>query len=73
MLRIKRSQVSRLLDELGLDALAKRIDGDLVPASRPLPGVSIDYEEHLTKNRRTVRNVVGVLPARGRQGRARPW
>jgi Zn-dependent M28 family amino/carboxypeptidase len=69
VLRIKRSQVSRLIDELGLDALAKRIDGDLMPRSRALPGVTLDYEEHLAKNRRTVRNVVGVLPGRDARGR----
>ena len=33
-----------------------------MPRSRDLPDGKVDYVEHLAKNRRTVRNVVGVLP-----------
>jgi Zn-dependent M28 family amino/carboxypeptidase len=49
------------LDAWGLEALAREIDKDLRPRSRPLPGAAISYVEHLTTNRRPVRNVVGVL------------
>jgi Zn-dependent M28 family amino/carboxypeptidase len=35
---------------------------DLVPRSAALAGATVDYVESLSKNRRTVRNVVGILP-----------
>lgn len=62
VVRIRRDQIKSLLDKWQLEDLARAIDGDLVPRSRPLPGVTLDYVEHLTHNRRTVRNVVGILP-----------
>jgi Zn-dependent M28 family amino/carboxypeptidase len=51
-----------LLDAWGLETVARQIDMDLKPRSRPLPGATVSYVEHLANNRRTVRNVVGVLP-----------
>jgi Zn-dependent M28 family amino/carboxypeptidase len=42
--------------------VARQIDKDLQPRSRPLPDASATYVEHLANNRRTVRNIVGVLP-----------
>ena len=50
-----------LLDAWQLDATARQIDGDLMP-DRALPDAKVDYVEHIAKNRRTVRNVIGVLP-----------
>jgi Zn-dependent M28 family amino/carboxypeptidase len=51
-----------LLKAWGLDRVAAEIDRDLSPRSRPLKGATVDYSEHLSRNRRTVRNVVGILP-----------
>jgi hypothetical protein len=62
VLRVRREQMKPFLDTWGLDALARQIDKDLQPKSRPLPGATVSYVEHLAKNRRPVRNVVGVLP-----------
>jgi hypothetical protein len=62
VLRLRRDEMRPLLNAWSLDALARLIDQDLSPRSQPLEGATIDYEEHLAKNRRTVRNVVGVLP-----------
>jgi hypothetical protein len=62
VLRVRRDEIKSLVDAWGLDALAKEIDKDLRPRSRPLPGVTVSYIEHLARNRRPVRNVVGVLP-----------
>jgi hypothetical protein len=62
VLRIRRDEAKPLLDAWQLDAVAQQIDADLVPRSRDLPDGKIEYVEHLAKNRRTVRNVVGVLP-----------
>ena len=71
VLRVRRDEMQPLLDGWQLDPVAKEIDGDLVPRSRELPGAKIEYVEHIAKNRRTVRNVVGVLPgseeARGKE------
>ncbi len=61
VLRIARSEIQPLIDAWGLDDLAKAIDGDLVQRSRPLAGTVVDYTEHLSKNRRTVKNVIGIL------------
>jgi len=61
VLRVRRKEAQSLLDAFDLDFRAKRIDTDLVPRSRPLMGARVSYTEHLSKNRRTVRNVVGVL------------
>jgi hypothetical protein len=62
VLRVRRQEAQPLLDSFRLDAAARSIDADLVPRSTPLKGASLRYVEHLAKNRRTVRNVVGVLP-----------
>jgi hypothetical protein len=62
ILRVKRSEVLPLIRAWRLDDLAAAIDRDLRPRSRPLPDAEVDYTEHLARNRRTVRNVVGVLP-----------
>jgi Zn-dependent M28 family amino/carboxypeptidase len=51
-----------MLDAWGLEARARTIDKDLIPRSTALNGATLDYEEHLAKNRRTVRNVIGILP-----------
>jgi hypothetical protein len=61
VLRIRRDEMKPFLDAWNLDALARLIDKDLEPRSAPLRGATIDYVEHLSKNRRTVNNVVGVL------------
>jgi hypothetical protein len=61
VLRVSRSAVAPLLRTWQLDRLAAAIEQDLVPRSRALPGVDVDYTESLARDRRTVRNVVGVL------------
>jgi hypothetical protein len=62
VLRIRRDEMQPLIDAWGLDAVASAIDKDLTPRSMPLAGATIDYVEHLAKNRRIVRNVVGIVP-----------
>jgi hypothetical protein len=62
VLRIRRDEMRPLINAWGLDGVARLIDKDLVPRSQPLDGATVNYEEHLAKNRRTVRNVVAVLP-----------
>jgi hypothetical protein len=62
VLRLSRAEMKPLLDAWGLDGLARGIDRDLVPRSAALPGATINYVEHLAKNRRTVRNVIAVVP-----------
>jgi hypothetical protein len=62
VLRVRRDDVAPLLEELDLDGLAAMIERDLVPRSRPLPGVTIAYTQEIDTNVRTVRNVVGMLP-----------
>lgn len=62
VLRVRRDDAASLIELWGLTDLARRIDGDLVPRSRRLPNAALTYTESLTKNRRTVRNVIGVLP-----------
>jgi hypothetical protein len=61
VLRLRRTEMQPLIDAWKLDAAAKLIDDDLVPRSQPLSGVEVNYTEHLTKNRRMVSNVIGVL------------
>ena len=61
VLRVRRDSLAAFIDGWQLDAAARLIDKDLVPRSRALPGVTVDYREHLARNRRTVRNIVGVL------------
>ena len=62
VLRIRRKEAQPLLDQFGLDNTARLIDADLVPRSSVLNGATLRYQERLSKNVRTVRNVVGVLP-----------
>jgi Zn-dependent M28 family amino/carboxypeptidase len=62
VLRVRRNEVQALLDEWGLDALARQIDRDLRPRSHLIKDARVDYTEYLAHNRRTVRNVVGVMP-----------
>jgi hypothetical protein len=62
VLRIRRTEALPLIAAWQLDAIARQIDGDLIPRSRDLPDGRVDYIEHLAKNRRTVRNVIGVMP-----------
>jgi hypothetical protein len=62
VLRVRRKEAQALVDAFRLDERARRIDNDLTPRSGPLMGARISYAEDLSKNRRTVRNVVGVLP-----------
>jgi hypothetical protein len=62
VLRVRRREIQPLVDQFLLDALARQIDIDLAPRSTVLNGATMTYTERLTKNRRIVRNVVGVLP-----------
>ncbi len=62
VLRVRRAELQPLIAAWSLDAAARMIDNDLVPRSRELEGAAVDYVEHLALNRRTVRNVVAVLP-----------
>jgi hypothetical protein len=61
VLRVRRAEVAPLLEAWQLDGAAAAIDRDLRPRSRALAGAEVDYRESLARNRRTVRNVVGVL------------
>jgi len=62
VLRVRRDELQPFLDAWRLDAAARMIDMDLMPRSEVLRGATVDYVEQLSKNRRTVRNVIGVLP-----------
>jgi hypothetical protein len=62
VLRVRRDDLKPLIEAWGLEALAREIDRDLVPRSRPLTGAAVHYVEHLSVNRRIVHNVLGVLP-----------
>ena len=62
VLRARRDEMQPLLDAWGLDALALQIDRDLRPRSRPIKDATVDYTEFIAHNRKTVRNVVGVIP-----------
>ncbi|HEY7185078.1 MAG TPA: M20/M25/M40 family metallo-hydrolase [Vicinamibacterales bacterium] len=62
VLRVRRDELQPFLDAWRLDAAARMIDMDLMPRSEVLRGATVDYTEQLSKNRRTVRNVIGVLP-----------
>jgi Zn-dependent M28 family amino/carboxypeptidase len=61
VLRIRRDEMEPLIAEWNLDEVARQIDRDTRPRSRTLDA-TVDYSEHLAKNRRVVRNVVGILP-----------
>jgi hypothetical protein len=62
VLRLSRAEMKPLLDAWGLDNIARSIDRDLAPRSAVLTGATVDYDEHLAKNRRTIRNVIAVIP-----------
>jgi len=66
VLRARRDEMGAILDAHGLDRLAAAIDGDLTPRSRALEGTTVDYRQALSVRRRTIRNVVGVLPGASR-------
>ena len=61
VLRVARDALAPLLQLWELDRTAAEIDRDLLPRSRALTGATIDYTERLTRERRVVRNVVGLL------------
>lgn len=65
VLRVRRDELAPFITAWELDRLARLIDTDLLPHSRALPGATLDYTEFIARNRRTVRNVVGILPAAG--------
>ena len=60
VLRIRRDEMQPLLGQWNLDAVARLIDQDTRPRSRTLEA-TMDYAEHLARNPRIVRNVVGIL------------
>jgi hypothetical protein len=62
VLRVRRDRIQPLLDSWKLDETAKEIDTAGKPQSRALDGARVNYTEQLAKTRRTVRNVIGVLP-----------
>jgi hypothetical protein len=62
VLRVRRDDMKLLLDAWALEEIAREIDRDLVPRSRLLPDTTVRYVEHLAHNRRSVGNVVGILP-----------
>ena len=62
VLRVRREEMTPLLEKFGLEKTARLIDADLRPRSGPLAAATLDYTEWLTRDRRTVRNVIGVLP-----------
>ena len=62
VLRVNRDAMRPLLDAWGLEALAKDIDRTLTPRSRFLGDATMSYVESLYVNRRSVGNVVGILP-----------
>jgi hypothetical protein len=69
VLRVRRADLAPLLQAWELDGLAAAIDRDLRPRSRALEGTQVDYSEALARNRRTVRNVVGVVRGTAAGGR----
>jgi hypothetical protein len=63
VIRVSRARVRPLLgDAIDLQAVASEIDRDLMPRSRPLTGVTVTYLEHLEHIRKSVRNVIAMLP-----------
>jgi len=62
LLRISRARAQEAIGSLvDFEKVARDIDADLKPRSRTLDGVALTYRESLTKTRRRVRNVVGIL------------
>ena len=70
ILRVQRDRIAPLLAAWKLDDLAKEIDATGSPRSRVLDATTVTYTEHLAKTRRTVRNVIGVLPGSSRKDEA---
>ena len=66
VIRIRRNEAAPLIKAWDLDRTAALIDRDLMPRSRALADGTVDYTQRLSLNRRTVRNVVGIL--RGADG-----
>lgn len=62
VLRLQRDRIAPLLVTWALDDEVRRIDATGAPRSRPLNDATVDYVERLAKTRRTVRNVIGILP-----------
>ncbi|HEY9463182.1 MAG TPA: M20/M25/M40 family metallo-hydrolase [Vicinamibacterales bacterium] len=62
VLRVRRTEMQPLLDAWRLDATARLIDMDLIPRSEVLTDATVNYVESISKNRKTVRNVIGILP-----------
>jgi Zn-dependent M28 family amino/carboxypeptidase len=71
VLRLRRDEMKPFIDAWGLDNIARLIDRDLQPRSAALSDATVDYVEHLSKNRRTVRNVIAIVrgsdPPRARE------
>ena len=62
VLRLSRGRAQQIIGPAAnLEQIARDIDADLQPRSRALDGASITYTENLSKTRRIVRNVIGVL------------
>jgi Peptidase family M28/PDZ domain/PA domain len=62
VLRLSRERAQRIIGSaVDLEEVSRDIDADLHPRSRVLGGTSITYTESLSKTRRPVRNVVGIL------------
>lgn len=62
VVRVARDQVNAVLSGvLDLKKVASEIDADMKPRSRVFEGVSVSLVEHFARNRRPVRNVVGIL------------
>ncbi|MGE0446518.1 MAG: M28 family peptidase [Vicinamibacterales bacterium] len=62
VLRVRRTKLLAMLNAWGLDRLAADIDRDLQPRSRELPGATVNYREFIARDRRAVRNVIGIVP-----------
>ena len=62
VLRLSRARAQQVVgSQVELSKIASDIDADLMPRSRALNGALLTYAESLAKNRRTVKNVVGIL------------
>jgi len=70
VLRVHRDRIAPLIAAWKLEEAAKDIDATGAPRSRVLEGATVDYVEHLAKRRRTVRNVIGILPGASRPDEA---
>jgi hypothetical protein len=70
VLRVARARLAQALPGVDFDAVARRIDQTLTPASRALDGVTVTYTEHRARLRPRLRNVVALVhgPSRARAG-----